>query len=78
MYPNPSSQTVFVSAELDNYANLRVVVADLLGREVIEVYSGTTLSIHESFDVSGLVDGTYNVSYLIDGGIVKSELLLVK
>lgn len=78
IYPNPASVDATVKLSLETSANVNVVVTDLMGRVVTEVYNGTTASVSETINVSGLAKGTYTVTYFVDGAAAKSELLLVK
>ncbi|MCU0429680.1 MAG: T9SS type A sorting domain-containing protein [Cytophagaceae bacterium] len=79
VFPNPTSESASISLELKQSANVKVVLNDVLGKEVMVLQESTTAqSINKSFDVAGLEKGVYNVTYLIDGAPAKTELLMVK
>jgi hypothetical protein len=60
VYPNPTSETLFIQSEL-NHGNYKVT--NLLGEIIM---SGNILNNLQALDVSGLAQGTYNVTLIND------------
>lgn len=69
VYPNPFEHTATVALTLDSASEMRVVVYDVLGREVAILHEGrlTTGRYTMSFDASGLPAGVYFVRAEGDG-----------
>jgi surface protein len=66
IYPNPSSDTVYIDG---NYSQLKVVVYDLLGKQVINK------SITNSIDISQLDKGVY-ILQLSDGAKLTTQRII--
>jgi surface protein len=66
IYPNPSSDTVYIDG---NYSQLKVVVYDILGKQVINK------SITNSIDISKLEKGVY-ILQLSDGAKVTTQRII--
>ena len=68
IYPNPTSDIVFIEG---NYSQLKVVVYDILGKQVINK------SITNSIDISHLEKGVY-ILQLSDGAKVTTKRIIKK
>jgi surface protein len=66
IYPNPSSDTVYIDG---NYTQLKVVVYDILGKQVINK------SITNSIDISKLEKGVY-ILQLSDGAKLTTQRII--
>jgi hypothetical protein len=66
VYPNPSSDIVYIDG---NYTQLKVVVYDILGKQVMKE------SITNSIDISQLEKGVY-ILQLSDGAKLTTERIL--
>ena len=68
IYPNPTSDIVFIDG---NYTQLKVVVYDILGKQVMKE------SITNSIDISQLEKGVY-ILQLSDGAKVTTQRIIKK
>ena len=68
IYPNPTSDIVFIEG---NYSQLKAVVYDMLGKQVIKE------SITTSIDISHLGNGVY-ILQLSDGAKLTTQRILKK
>jgi hypothetical protein len=66
IYPNPSSDTVYIDG---NYSQLKVVVYDILGKQVMNK------SITNNIDISQLEKGVY-ILQLSDGAKVTTQRII--
>jgi len=78
VYPNPASSSATLSMELKSNANVKVVISDLMGREMKVVSEGNFASTTETFSVADLAKGLYKVTYLVDGVPAQTQSLMVK
>ncbi len=78
VFPNPTSDVANVTLNLNKTANVNISVVDMFGRTVKEVANGNFSSVNQSVNVSDLSQGVYTVSYVVDGAVAKSTLLMVK
>jgi hypothetical protein len=78
LYPNPTSDMANVELNLKSSSEVKVILSDLMGKEVMTIATGTMSSLNESFSVANLNKGIYTVSYFINGSAAKAELLMVK
>lgn len=82
LYPNPANgEGAFVDYLLNSSAKVKFVIYDMTGRAVAqsaESVKGAGFVSHEALPVSSLEQGVYNVSFIVDGAIVKSERLVIK
>jgi hypothetical protein len=78
LYPNPTSGSTNIELNLKSTANVKVVLNDIMGKELKVIAESNTNNLSESFDVTGLTKGIYSVTYLVDGVPAKTEKLIVK
>jgi hypothetical protein len=78
VYPNPASSSATLSMELKSNANVKVIISDLMGREMKVVSEGNFASTTETFSVADLAKGLYKVTYLVDGVPAQTQSLMVK
>ena len=78
VYPNPVSDMANIELNLKSASNVKVVLSDLMGKEVMTIAEGTMSSLTKEFSVANLNKGMYTVSYFVDGAAAKSEMLMVK
>ncbi len=67
-----------VELNLKSSSEVKVILSDLLGKEVMTIATGTMSSLSESFSVANLHKGIYTVNYFVNGSAAKAELLMVK
>jgi hypothetical protein len=77
LYPNPTNGLATVELNLVSNSNVKVVLNDMLGKEVKVITEQSTSTLTESFDVSGLNKGIYSVVYMIDGAVAKTQMLVI-
>lgn len=70
-FPNPASETAWISNEIAHHI-VSLTVADMVGRKQPCSLSGNAI------DVSFLREGAYLVTYLLDGGAVKTEIITIR
>jgi hypothetical protein len=78
MYPNPSNDQTTLELNLKSEADVKIVLSDLTGKKIMTISEGSATILTKTFDTSNLHKGVYTVSYIINGVITKSELLLVQ
>lgn len=78
LYPNPVSEVAQVELELMNASEVKIILSNMLGKEMQSVTTSNTISVKETLDVTGLAKGVYTISYYINGQPAKAELLMVK
>ncbi len=74
IYPNPSSDIIWLDLTGEEISNYTVRISDLNGRLIKEVSSSARLA---SVDVSGLRQGMYLLSVLDGGKFVYSEQIVI-
>ncbi|MBA7573580.1 hypothetical protein ES708_15378 [subsurface metagenome] len=77
-YPNPATSSTTLEFNLNESADVYLVVRDVIGKTVYEMsgsYSAGNQTIH--FDTSDLVTGIYTCQLIVDGKY-QSELLMVR
>jgi hypothetical protein len=79
-YPNPFNLQTTIGFALPQTSAVRLVVYDVLGREVARLVEGTlSAGRHEVvFDASGLPTGVYLYRLQADGFVQTRRMLLVK
>jgi hypothetical protein len=78
LFPNPATSEANIALELKANSDVKVVVSDVLGKEMMTVAEGSFSSLNKSFSVETLNNGVYNVTYYVNGAVAKTELLMVK
>jgi hypothetical protein len=77
-YPNPFNPTTIIRSQLPAAGDVRIVVYDLLGREVAVVVNGRRAAgyYEDSFDARGLASGVY-VYRMTAGSFVQSRRMIL-
>ncbi len=78
LFPNPTTDIVNVSLQLNQISSVNIVVTDLFGKPVKTIMNGKLFSVDEQVSVSDLSPGVYIVNYIVDGATGKSALLMIK
>ncbi len=78
IFPNPSSDQVFVQFELPEAAKTRIWVTDMSGREVMGVFNlPLAQGAHEiEFDVKKLASGTYIVNLQYEKELLQRKIMV--
>lgn len=78
-YPNPFRDGTTIGFELPRSAEVRVIVYDLLGREVRQIVSGIRPAgkYQEYFDANGLSSGMYFVRLIAGQSSITKQMILV-
>lgn len=66
IYPNPSSGLVYVNYDKSKFDFSQVEICDLIGARLIS-FKSEELSSPPALDLSGLKDGLYIISFIVDG-----------
>jgi len=79
-YPNPFNPTTTISYQLPTAGQVRLVVLDILGREVTMLVNGTRMAgfYQESFDAARLSSGVYFYELRAGEKRLLKKMLLVK
>ena len=79
-YPNPFNPTTAIPFSLDKSSHVKLVVFDVMGREVRTVVDqNMAQGSHEvNFDASDLASGNYFYRLIIDGQMVTKSMTLLK
>jgi len=78
--PNPSSDFVTVSYQLNDLSTVIFEVYDVTGKKIVEEYRGAQISgVHQfNYDVSSFAIGLYSVVLKTSSGIFKEQLVIKK
>jgi hypothetical protein len=78
--PNPTSDFITVSYELNDLSDVVFEVFDVSGKKVIEDYKGTQITgAHQfTYDLSGLTAGNYSVVLKTSNGASSTQLVIQK
>ncbi|MCU0429936.1 MAG: T9SS type A sorting domain-containing protein [Cytophagaceae bacterium] len=76
--PNPASDEVAVSLSLDTPSDVKIVVSDLMGKEMTSVEYASVSELSKSINVSNLSEGVYQVSHFVNGVVAGTKMLVVK
>ena len=66
IYPNPATENITISAQIENPDGLDLIVADMSGKVILQKNISGRNEFQMNMDVSRFVPGIYNIS-LIDG-----------
>jgi hypothetical protein len=79
VYPNPSTNRVYIQIENQNITNLKVDLYSLNGVKIRSVYSDKIQPNKQliDFETTNLASGTYIIKFNINGKAI-SRLLVVK
>lgn len=77
-YPNPSSDASTISFSLPENKNLQLGVYDMLGRNVLEVFTGELDAGTYEFSInsSNLEPGIYFIRLVVDGNITTRKIIV--
>jgi hypothetical protein len=78
VYPNPTSDMANLELSLKSESAVKVILSDLMGKEVMTIAEGNYSTLNQSFSVAVLSRGIYTITYFVNGASSKSELLMVK
>ena len=77
VFPNPATTEVNIIADFNDVNFTRIVIFDLSGRQVKELYAGSNKNgIYQNFDISYLKSGTYLLSLISDGNVKHQKLII--
>ncbi len=77
LFPNPSSESVFVQADINSTSNVFIHFTNLLGQQLLPAVSLINVSsVNEKIDVSQFANGVYFISLISENG--QSSLPFVK
>ena len=78
LYPNPASGNTTISLELETACNVKIVLCDLLGQELLQVYDGFTSEgfFTRTFSTEHLAKGVYFLKVMIDGNLVIEKVIV--
>jgi len=79
IFPNPTTENVTVTFELEKSCNLKIVLCDLLGYEVINIYDGFIIErfFSKTINIKHLPKGVYSVKILVDGDTVFEKFIVL-
>ena len=78
VYPNPSSDYIHTSIQLNQPANLQLRLVNMLGQTVSVTNAGTVSSYQNNISVAGLTDGVYLLEAITDNGIETREVVVAR
>lgn len=77
IYPNPSSGVFTLPISLDENKSVKIEIFDMLGRNIYsDNYSAKAGLNNIEIDMMNKVTGIYSVKTIIDGNLVKSQMLV--
>ena len=79
-YPNPFNPTTNLTYEVEKAGDLKVVVHNVLGQQVAELYNGyKAYGSHSlTWDASNMASGVYYITFELNGQIDNSKVMLIK
>jgi PKD repeat protein len=80
IYPNPFSSEINVEYDLKNNSEIRWELYDISGKRVAQSEKNIALpgKHFERINTDNLVDGMYNLRWIIDGQIISRKLICIK
>ena len=78
LYPNPATGVAYVKLSLKSSSVVKVSVSDVMGKVMYTSPEVTTNDYNNTISLAGYNKGLYTVSYIVDGGVAKSQLLVVE
>jgi len=77
VYPNPVQDIFYISFDESYASSLDITITDMLGRVVLR---DTRYAQNQEleFNVSGLIDGVYNITVATEGELIHSSKIIVK
>jgi hypothetical protein len=78
IYPNPASESTTISLELEKSCNMRIVLSNVLGQELIQVYDGfaTEGIFTKKINTEHLAKGVYFLKVLIGGNFTIEKIVI--
>ena len=79
-YPNPFNPSTNLTYQVEKEGDLKVVVHNILGQQVAELYNGyQTYGSHSlTWDASNMSSGVYYITLELNGQFENSKVMLVK
>lgn len=77
IYPNPTRDKLNIDFSLNNEDDVKVYIADMVGRKVSESYQKNTISDKVEMNIDYLDSGNYMVVISTKGGIKRTEKIVV-
>ena len=76
--PNPTSESTNIFLELETACNVKIVLCDLLGQELLQVYDDFAVAglFTSTIQTNNLARGIYFLKVLIDGNIVVERVIV--
>ena len=78
IFPNPTTENTTVSFELEKSCNMKILLCDVLGIELANVYEGFANEglFTETIDIGNLPKGVYFLKILIDGNYTVEKVIV--
>jgi hypothetical protein len=78
LYPNPATDNATLTLDLQAPSNIKIVLNDMLGRELQQIYEGLADAgtFTKSFSTQGLARGVYYLKILIGGDIMIEKVVV--
>ena len=69
IFPNPTVSAFTVNFELEKSCNMKIMLCDILGKEIMQIYDGfaTVGNFTETVNTENLTSGIYFLKIFIDG-----------
>jgi hypothetical protein len=76
VYPNPSSDFIHATIQLNQTTDLQLRLVNMLGQTVWSVDAGTISSYQNNISVANLPDGVYLLEMVTGGGTESKEIIV--
>ena len=78
IFPNPTRAAFTVSFELEKSCNMKIILSDILGSELLQIYDGfaTVGNFSETVKIENLASGIYFLKILIDGKYTVAKVVV--
>jgi len=79
IYPNPTTAGFTVSFELEKSCNIQIILCDILGQKLMQIYDGfTTGTFIQTVNTKHLAKGIYFLKIFTDDGNITVKKIIVE
>lgn len=78
VYPNPAAGKANIELKMKQASDVKIVVVDMMGREVMQVAEGSFTELNKEINTSALQKGIYAVNVILNGNSAETKLLVVE
>lgn len=76
LFPNPTSDKVFINIALEKQSAVEISIYDIAGRKLLEAEDAAVLMRDFSFDLTSFASGVYQVKILVGEDILVEKVVV--